>query len=55
MEAWIIEQLEEIKEERPMIELPLDSPIPVDKKEVHSESERGVFVIKIYDDDEEES
>ncbi len=56
MQAWIIDQLkqQEPVEQRPFLELPLESPIPKDREEVELESERGVIIIKIYDEEDEE-
>ena len=53
MKAWIIDQLEQEEEvERPFLEL--EYPVPVVKEEVQSEGERGVIVIEIYNEEDEE-
>lgn len=62
IDLWIIEKLKQQEEnnrqdrEQPRIELPIyyDEPLTQKENEVESEEKRGVIVINIYDDDDDE-
>ena len=60
MEPWIIEQIRQEEEQReqreqPSIQLPMPGEeIPRQKEKNSVESNRGVFIIKLWEDDDEQ-
>ena len=54
MEPWLIDATLERVRERPFLQLPIDSAIREPEEEIESEGNRGVIIIEIGSDEEQE-